>query len=111
LLLCDGTKLSATRENVQRYFGSWFSDALGSVVDTKPSIKDADKMSMLRGLMDAPVVVDTVVVDTVVSPIRVMRIGYLGCMRVGMIIRSMIGMSWRSLLWVMFYWMLLSEGG
>lgn len=70
LLLCDGTKLSATRENVQRYFGSWFSDALGSVVDTNLSIKDAGKMSMLRGLMDAPVVVDTVVVDTVSSPYK-----------------------------------------
>lgn len=68
LLLCDGTKLSATRENVQRYFGSWFGVALGSsVVDTKPSIKDAGKMSMLRGLMGAPVVVDTVVVDSVVK--------------------------------------------
>ena len=68
MLLCDGTKLSATRENVQRYFGSWFGVALGSsVVDTKPSIKDAGKMSMLRGLMDAPVVVDTVVVDSVVK--------------------------------------------
>jgi len=111
LLLCDGTKLSATRENVQRYFGSWFSDALGSVVDTKPSIKDAGKMSMLRGLMMRPLLLILWLLILLSVLIRIMRIGYLGCMRVGMIIRSMIGMSWRSLLWGMFYWMLLSEGG